>query len=110
MSATKYVTAKKEFSWTPPLIKRLRGKRTLEELGRLIQVPKNTVWRWEAGYVKPDTEHAGRLSQLAEREHFLEDWELAGSAVIVGDLESANKRLRGMLNKSLARSVRTLRK
>ena len=62
--------------WTPRLVKQLRGKRTLAEFGALIGAPKNTVWRWEAGEAQPDATYAERLSELAEREHFLKDWKL----------------------------------
>ena len=100
---------KNEFPWTASLIKRLRGKRTLAEFGELIGVPKNTVWRWEAGYVKPDAEHADELSRLAERERFLHDWQLVGSVVIVGDLEASNTKVREMFKKSMAQSARRLK-
>ena len=80
--------------WTSERVKRLRGKRTQAEFGKLIQVPKNTIWRWEAGYVKPDPERAARLSRLARKERFLQNWKLAGSAELLGDLEEGSKILR----------------
>jgi len=80
--------------WTAERVKKLRGKRTQEEFGRLIRVPKNTVWRWEAGYAKPDAERAERLSRLAKKEKFLQDWKLEGSAELLGDLEEGSKILR----------------
>ena len=79
--------------WTPEKIRRLRGQRTQEEFGRVIRVPKNTVWRWEAGYAEPDSERARRLSLLAKRERFLQDWTLAGSAVLLGDIEEGSRHL-----------------
>ena len=80
---------KQALDWTPHLIKRLRGKRTQAEFGALIGAPKNTVWRWEAGQAHPEARYAARLSELAEREHFLTDWQLVGSMTLLGDLESA---------------------
>jgi len=71
-------------------------------------VPKNTVWRWEAGYAAPDAERARRLSELAKREHFLEDWELVGSVTLIGDLEEGSKQIAIALGKSLARRARRL--
>jgi DNA-binding transcriptional regulator YiaG len=68
--------------WTPHLIKRLRGKRSQAEFGALLGAPKNTVWRWEAGQAHPDARYAARLSELAEREHFLTDWQLASDFCI----------------------------
>ena len=75
--------------WTPRLIRQLRGKRSLADFGALIGAPKNTIWRWEAGHAQPDVSYAELLSKLAEREHFLKDWKLAGSMNLIGDLESA---------------------
>jgi transcriptional regulator with XRE-family HTH domain len=79
--------------WTPAKIRRLRGQRTQEQFGKIIRVPKNTVWRWEAGYARPDSKRARRLSQLASKERFLQDWKLAGSAVLLGDIEQASRHL-----------------
>ena len=67
---------KPTLQWTPHLIKRLRGKRTQAEFGALLGASKNTVWRWESGQAHPDTRYAARLSELAEREHFLTNWQL----------------------------------
>ena len=90
--------------WTPHLIKRLRGKRSQAEFGALLGAPKNTVWRWEAGQAHPDAIYTARLSELAEREHFLADWQLVGSMTLLGDLESARvdiaKRFRTSLDRT----------
>ena len=94
--------------WTPYLIKRLRGKRTQAEFGALLGAPKNTVWRWEAGQVHPDARYATRLSALAEREHFLTDWQLVGSMTLLGDLESAKADIAKLFRTSLARTSRQL--
>jgi transcriptional regulator with XRE-family HTH domain len=80
--------------WTSQRVRRLRGKRTQAEFGRLVGVPKNTVWRWEAGYARPDAQRAARLSRLAKKERFLAHWELAGSAELLGDIEEGSKILR----------------
>ena len=80
--------------WTPRSVKNLRGKRTQAEFGELIHVPKNTIWRWEAGYAKPDAERAKRLSRLAKKERFRQDWQLAGSAELLGDIEEGSQLLR----------------
>ena len=99
---------KKEIRWTPRLIKRLRGKRTLADFGALIGAPKNTVWRWEAGQAQPDASYSDRLANLAQRERFLEDWKLAGSMTLLGDLESAKSEIAALFRKSLERSARQL--
>src|ERR1700742_2296554 len=79
----------KQIQWTPRLIRRLRGKRTQVEFATLVQATMNTVWRWEDGRSQPDEEHARLLSELAERERFLKDWRLAGSATLVGDIDAS---------------------
>jgi hypothetical protein len=79
----------KKMCWTPRLVKQLRSKRMLAAFGALIGAPKNAVWRWEAGHAQPDATYAERLSELAEREHFLKNWTLAGSMTLIGDLERA---------------------
>ena len=78
-------------SWTPEKIKRLRGRRTQAEFGRVIGVPKNTVWRWEAGRAHPDARRSQRLSRLVKAERFQPDWKLAGSATLEGDLEEGSR-------------------
>jgi transcriptional regulator with XRE-family HTH domain len=95
----------KQIRWTPRLIKRLRGKRTLAEFGALLRAPKNTVWRWEAGRSQPDASYAERLAQVAERERFLEGWKLVGSITLVGDLESAKPEIAALFRKSLERTA-----
>lgn len=109
MRAAKNVIAVKETGWTPALIRMLRGKRSQAAFGELIGVPKNTVWRWEAGSVSPDPENANKLSALASREGFLRDWQLAGSMALIGDLEPAAKKIGGAFKKSLARSAKQLK-
>lgn len=79
--------------WTPGKIRRLRGRRTQEELGKIIRVPKNTVWRWEAGYAKPDAERSKRLDRVARKEQVVDGWKVEGSAVLLGDLEEGSKHL-----------------
>ena len=99
---------KKELRWTPLLIKRLRGKRTLAEFGSLLGAPKNTVWRWEAGRSQPDQTYVERLSDLAGRERFLKNWKLAGSMTLLADLESAQTEIAAMFRRSLERTARQL--
>jgi transcriptional regulator with XRE-family HTH domain len=108
MLMTELDSARKAFIWTPTIVKRLRGKRTQSEFGSLIGVPKNTVWRWEAGRAGPDAEHAGRLSNLAERERFLEDWRLEGSLKFLGDIEEGSERILKVFSKSIIRTARQL--
>lgn len=96
----------KKIRWTPRLIKRLRGKRTLAEFGALLNAPKNTVWLWEAGKSQPDSAYAGRLSELAEREYFLQDWNLVGSMTLVDDLETAKTEIADLFRQSLTESAR----
>jgi transcriptional regulator with XRE-family HTH domain len=99
---------KQALDWTPHLIKRLRGKRTQAEFGALLGAPKNTVWRWEAGQARPEARYAARLSALAEREHFLTDWQLVGSMTLLGDLESAKADIAKLFRMSLERTSHSL--
>jgi hypothetical protein len=99
---------KPALDWTPHLIKRLRGKRTQAEFGALLGAPKNTVWRWEAGQAHPEARYAARLSALAEREHFLTDWQLVGSMTLLGALESAKADIARLFRMSLERTSRQL--
>jgi len=108
MAAETITLPEKKIRWTPRLINRLRGKRTLAEFGSLLGAPKNTVWRWEAGKSQPDDTYAERLSELAEREHFLKDWNLVGSMTLLDDLESAKAEIAEMFRQSLERSARQL--
>ncbi len=98
----------KQPSWPASLIKQLRGKRTQAEFGRLLGVPKNTVWRWEAAQVVPNPEHQERLSELADQEHFESEWTLAGSMIILGDIEEASKEISHEIQEGLERSARLL--
>jgi DNA-binding XRE family transcriptional regulator len=109
MGTPKNAATTKENSWTPALIRMLRGKRTQADFGGLIGVPKNTVWRWETGYVRPDPENESKLSGLARRESFLHDWQLAGSMVLIGEMETASKKIGAAFKKSLARSAKQLK-
>src|SRR2546423_491495 len=77
--------------WTPEKVRRLRGQRTQVQFGRLLKVPKNTIWRWEAGYARPDTKRSQRLSRLAKAERFQAEWTLAGSATLIADLEEGSR-------------------
>jgi hypothetical protein len=97
---------KPAFQWTPHLIKRLRGMRTQAEFGALLGAPKNTVWRWETAHAHPDARYAARLSALAEREHFLTDWQLAGLMTLLGDLESARAYIAKLFRRSLDHTSR----
>lgn len=101
---------KKQMGWTPRLIKKLRGKRTLAEFGALIGAPKNTVWRWEAGQSQPDATYAELLSDVAQRERFLNEWKLAGSMKLSGDLESAKAEIADLFRRSIERSTNQLAK
>lgn len=94
--------------WTPELIRQLRGKRTLEEFGALLEAPKNTIWRWEAGMVKPGRNLSARLSGLADTEGFLSNWSLAGSMTLVGDLDGADAEIRGLMESAIQNSAREL--
>jgi transcriptional regulator with XRE-family HTH domain len=109
MCAAKNVSTTEEISWSPALIRMLRGKRSQAAFGGLIGVPKNTVWRWETGSVRPDPVNANKLSALARRESFLQDWQLAGSMVLIGDLEAAANQLGEAFKKSLARTAKQLK-
>jgi len=100
----------KRMRWTPRLIKQLRGKRTLAEFGALIGAPKNTVWRWEAGQSQPDSTYVELLSDLAQRERFLNEWRLAGSMKLSGDLERAKSEIADLFRSSIERSTRQLTK
>jgi hypothetical protein len=62
------------------------------------------VRRWEAGQAHPDARYAARLSELAEREHFLTDWQLVGSMTLLGGLESARADIARLFHASLERT------
>ena len=94
--------------WTPRLIKQLRGNRTQTDFGALIGAPKNTIWRWEAGQARPDARYTARLCELAERERFLEDWQLVGSMTLRGDLDSAQAEIDALFRRSLDHTSRLL--
>jgi transcriptional regulator with XRE-family HTH domain len=94
--------------WTGSLIRRLRGKRTQTEFGRLLGVPKNTVWRWEAGAAAPDSSNGRRLSRLARRERFREGLEVAGSLRVVGGPPAVPRGLARSILRSLERTARGL--
>lgn len=96
-------TSQKLIRWTPGLIRRLRGKRTLADFAELIGVTTNTVWRWEDGRVSPDADHRLKLSELAADERFLHDWKLAGSITLIGDLEAGSRKLAEDLQQTLSR-------
>ena len=99
---------KSAIRWTPRLIRQLRGSRTQTEFGALLGSRKNTIWRWEAGQAQPDARYTVRLSELAERERFLEDWQLVGSMTLMGDLDSAQAELTDLFRTSLDHTSRLL--
>lgn len=102
------VLMNKETRWTPRLIKQLRRKRSLVEFAASVGASRNTVTRWEAGYAAPNSTHSEGLSELAEREHFLEDWKLVGSMALAGDLESAKAEIAELFRSSVERTARQL--
>ena len=108
MSVTESRGIKENVTWTPALIKMLRGERTLSELSTLLGVSNQYVSDWEAGLTKPQPEHARRLSELARKERFLADWQMVGSMEIVGDLEKGSKEIVEVFKQSLERSSRQL--
>ena len=87
--------------WTAPLVRMLRGKRTLAEFGALVGAPKNTVWRWEAARAAPHAVYNARLNRLAEQERFLADWQLVGSIIKTDDLESGSREIAARFTSSL---------
>jgi len=87
------MASKNKAQWSPSVIKLLRGKWTQEEFARLLGAPKNTIWRWEAGYAVPAAAYMRKLSKLAVQERFLSDWEPVGSITWVGDLEEGNRQI-----------------
>lgn len=109
MGALKQMALTKDSGWTPALIKMLRGKRTQADFGTLIGVPKNTVYRWEAGMVRPDPRNEHKLSALARREGFLHGWQLAGSIEVISDVETGSKKIGEAFKRSLARSAKQLK-
>ncbi len=104
--ATARAKPTKAFTWTAALIRRLRGKRTQAQFGRLVGAAKNTIWRWESGRVVPGPASRARLTRLAERERFSSDWTLAGSIRILGDIEEGSRLISKALKRSLERSIR----
>ena len=89
--------------WSPLLLKRLRGKRTLEGFAVLLGAPKNTVWRLEAGHTHPSSAYAKRLSRLAQKEQFLADWQPVGSITFVGNLKKGSQAVAREFSRGLAR-------
>jgi transcriptional regulator with XRE-family HTH domain len=90
--------------WAPMDLKNLRGKRTLEEFGAVLGVAKNTVWRWEAGRVKPSEDQMKKLNELAEKQGYWDQWQLKGSAILAGDLDEASAELKKQWQEADARS------
>ncbi|MCI0523914.1 MAG: helix-turn-helix domain-containing protein, partial [Acidobacteria bacterium] len=83
----------KEMRWTPRLIRRLRGQRTLTEIATLIGISPEILSLWESGQLAPDASQMKKLSEIADQEKFLKDWKLEGSGTLVGDLEIASEKL-----------------
>ena len=79
----------KEIRWSPRLIKRLRDERTHAEFAELLSATVGEVELWESGQAEPSAEQMNHLSELAEGEHFLRDWKLAGSGVLRTGLDEA---------------------
>jgi DNA-binding XRE family transcriptional regulator len=104
MSVTESRGIREDVTWTPTLVKMLRGERTPSEFGKLLGVSKHTVSVWENGRVRPLPEQAQRLIEFAKRERFLEDWQLVGSMELVGDLEDGPKEVAEIFKQSLVRS------
>lgn len=104
MATTEIQLPTKEIRWTPRLIRRLRGKRTLAEFGELLGVSRNMVSRWEAGRARPEAKDVCGLTKIAEREQFLEDWRLTGSMTLNGDLEEAKQEIARFFSQSLERT------
>jgi transcriptional regulator with XRE-family HTH domain len=90
--------------WAPMDLKNLRGKRTLKEFGVVLGVAKNTVWRWEAGRVKPSEDQMKKLNELAEKQGYWDQWQLKGSAILAGDLDEASAELKKQWQEADARS------
>ena len=91
----------KEIRWTSRLIKRLREERTQAEFAELLGAIEEEVELWESGQEEPNAEQMKHLSELAEREHFLRDWKLAGSGVLRTDLDEALSQQRKEINQLL---------
>lgn len=79
----------KEIRWSASLIKRLRGNRTNADLAALLGVTSEEIELWQTGELELSADQAKKLSALAAREHFLRDWKLAGSGVLLGNLDEA---------------------
>lgn len=109
MTTTGLSVSIREIVWTPLLIRKLRGKRTQAAFGKLLGIPKNTVWRWEAGQATPTPQNGRRLTELAGDERFMQGWRLAGSLELRGNLEESRPKLHRNLRNSLAQSARDLR-
>ena len=100
---------KKDWKWDKILIRMLRGERSLAEFGKLVGVPWQTVARWERHWKhRPEPVYARRLSALANKERFLKDWKLAGSATLFGDLKEADLMITKLFQEAIERSAREL--
>lgn len=69
---------------------------------------EEVVAGWEAGKPVADETNCEQLSPLAEREHFPEDWKLAGSMTLLDDLENAKAEIDDLFGKSIERTARQL--
>lgn len=103
------VLPEKETRWTPRLIKRLRGIRSLPEFASLLEVNLEEVGLWESGQLAPANTQLANLAALAEREQFLKEWKLAGSGVLINELETASAELADEMKQLLDDRAQELR-
>jgi hypothetical protein len=74
----------------------------------MLGVHPELVLLWEKGSLLPDHPHVGALSDLAECESFMKSWRLAGSGVLLGDLELASAGLSDDLRQLLDARIQRL--
>ena len=99
----------KEIRWSASLIKRLQDNRTNADLAALLDVTAEEVELWQSGGPEPSADQTKKLSTLAAREHFLRDWKLAGSGVLLGNLDEAFDNQSLELNQLLDQRANRLR-
>ncbi len=95
--------------WSIYALQKLRGERTIEEFAALLNAPVELVIAWENGHIKPDEKYAARLTDLARSEpERYKDFRLAGSGILLVDLEAESAQHREELKQILADRDRRL--
>jgi len=76
-------------SWTPRLIKQLRGNRSLAGFATLVGATRNTVWRWGTRAESAQCNLLDAAIHDRPTRAFPQGLEAVGSMTLLGDLEGA---------------------